>query len=52
MAGDELFERYLTAQKACQKLANEFYSDPEVQARYQNGVESMFTLDALCRLHR
>ena len=33
-------------QLACQRLANELYLDPEVQARYPNGVESMFKLDA------
>ena len=46
MAEDELFERYLTAQSACQKLAHVLYTDPQVQAKYPNGVDSMFTLDA------
>ena len=39
------FERYLASQLACQKLAHELYTDPQVQAKYPNGVDYMFKLD-------
>ena len=34
MNEDELYDRYLAAQLACQKLAHHLYTDPQVQAKY------------------
>ena len=50
MTEEEHCERYLAAQLACQKLADDLYQDPHVQARYPNGIHSMFALAALVQV--